>query len=69
MNSNLNSLNWIWVPAPIFSGRKAKYYDLPKNGRFIVRMSKHYAAVVDGVIYDTFDSSNKMVYGYWKKEI
>jgi hypothetical protein len=35
-------------------------------GRFILRMSHHVAAVVDGVLTDTFDSSEKCVYLAWE---
>jgi hypothetical protein len=41
--------------------------ELPK-GRLICNVSKHYSAVVDGVLNDTYDSSrngNRCVYGYW----
>ena len=43
--------------------------ELPK-GRLIVQVSKHYTAVIDGVIHDTFDPSRggtRCVYGYWVK--
>jgi hypothetical protein len=39
-------------------------------GRIIVRLSKHYAAVVDGVLHDTHDCSRdgtRCVYGYFKE--
>ena len=61
----LRSIGWQWQSAPIFPGRKARYYDIP--GTAILRMAKHYAAVVDGVLLDSWDSSNKMVYGFWAK--
>ena len=41
--------------------------ELP-SGRLIVSLSKHYAAVIDGVVYDTRDPSRegtRCVYGYW----
>jgi hypothetical protein len=57
---------WVWHSAPKFDGRKAKVWDMPK-GPVIVQMAKHYAAVIDGVVNDTWDSSEKMVYGYWAK--
>ncbi len=66
MSETLSSLGWTWKSAPKFEGRKARYSDLP-SGRHIARMSKHYAAVVDGVLHDSWDSSEKMVYGYWSK--
>lgn len=64
MDAALRSLGWRWQPAPKLSGRKARYFDLPQ-GRLIARMARHYAAVIDGVLRDDWDSSNKMVYGYW----
>lgn len=36
------------------------------KGRFILRMSHHVAAVKDGVLYDTFDSSAKCLYTAWE---
>ena len=39
-------------------------------GRLIVSVSKHYTAVIDGVVHDTFDPTrggNRCVYGYWIK--
>lgn len=65
IDAALRSKGWVWRSAPKFQGRKAKYSDLPK-GRVIARMAKHYAAVIDGVLMDTWDSSDKMVYGYWE---
>ena len=38
--------------------------------RVLCRLSKHYAAVVDGVLNDTYDSSRegkRCVYGYYTK--
>ena len=44
--------------------RKACRDDFP-NGRLILKMKKPYAAVVDGVIYDSWDSRDRDVLGYW----
>lgn len=44
--------------------------ELP-GGNIIVSLSKHYAAVIDGVLHDTFNCSRngrRCVYGYWIKE-
>lgn len=60
----LKQLGYTWHPAPKFDGRKAKCSDMPK-GVVIARQAKHFVAVIDGVPHDTWDSSNKMVYGYW----
>lgn len=41
--------------------------ELPQ-GRLICRVSKHYTAVINGVIHDNHDPSRdgtRMVYGYW----
>jgi hypothetical protein len=43
--------------------------ELPKEGTLIVRLSKHYSTVIDGVIHDTYDPSRegrRCVYGYWR---
>lgn len=36
------------------------------RGRYILNMAGHLTACVDGVIYDTWDCSNKCVYNAWK---
>ena len=41
--------------------------ELPK-GRIICRVTRHYVAVINGVINDTYDCSRdgtRCVYGYW----
>lgn len=45
--------------------------ELP-SGKIIVRLSKHYAAVIDGVLHDTYDcgrDETRCVYGYWSQAI
>ncbi len=39
---------------------------LHPTGSFILRMAHHFAAVVDGTLYDTWDSSGKCVYVAWQ---
>ena len=68
MTAALKQLGWSWRTAPKFDGRKARYSDMPKGERVIVRMAKHFAAVCEGQLHDTWDSSRKMVYGYWSKD-
>lgn len=63
----LKRYGWVWVSAPKLIGRKARYSDLPTTGNLIMRMAGHYAALVDGVLNDSWDSRHKMVYGYWQK--
>lgn len=45
--------------------------ELPSTGKLILSLSRHFAAYVDGVLYDTYDCSRegtRCVYGYWIKE-
>jgi hypothetical protein len=58
---------WIWMKAPTFEGRKARCSDMPK-GRVIAKQARHFVAVIDGVANDSWNSSDRMVYGYWAKE-
>lgn len=39
-----------------------------RKGNFILRMAHHVAAVKDGQLYDTWDSSRRCVYAAWKIE-
>jgi hypothetical protein len=66
----MNSLGFIWIPTmKIGSGCKVhlKSEELPK-GKIICNVSKHFVAVIDGVINDTHDCSRngtRCVYGYY----
>ncbi len=56
-------LGWKWIACMgIGTGCKVhlRSEELPP-GRLIVRVSKHYAAVIDGVLHDTYDHSQKRV--------
>lgn len=61
-----------WVPTmKVGQGCKVhlKRSELP-GGTLILSLSRHYACVKDGVLYDTYDCSRnetRCVYGYWKK--
>ena len=62
-----------WVPT-MFIGSGCKVHlredELPK-GRIIVSLSRHLAAVIDGVLHDIKDCSRqgtRCVYGYFTKE-
>ena len=65
------SLGLVWTPTmQIGSGCKFHLRDgeLP-IGRLVVAVSKHFVAVIDGVIHDTHDCSRdgtRCVYGYWE---
>lgn len=75
------SLGFKWVPC-MFVGQGCKVHlsdgELPM-GRLVVAVSKHYTAVIDGVIHDTYNpqrttmwsdengyrKAERCVYGYW----
>jgi len=60
-----------WTPTMQIGGGCSVHLradELPA-GRLIVRLSRHFAAVIDGVLHDTHDCSRdgtRCVYGYWK---
>jgi hypothetical protein len=66
----LRRLGWRWIessPAPHRRHRALHFAELPA-GRLIVALSTHVCAVIDGVIYDTYDCSRggrRRPYGYW----
>ena len=66
----MESLKFGWTPTMgIGTGCQVhlKPDELP-SGRIVVSLSGHYAAVVDGVLHDTYDCSReetRCVYGYW----
>ena len=68
----MEDLGWTWVPTmSIGSGCTVHLRgdELPP-GRILTSLSRHYAAVVDGVVHDTYDSTRggeRCVYGYFKK--
>jgi hypothetical protein len=80
----MRSIGFEWVPCmQIGSGCKVHLLkgELPM-GRIVASLSKHYTAVVDGVIHDTFNPtratiwhgedgtktmSHRCVYGYWRQ--
>ena len=63
---------FVWTPTmSIGSGCKVhlRADELPK-GRLIISVSRHYTAVIDGVLHDTHDCTHggkRCVYGYWRK--
>lgn len=69
----MEDLGWAWTPTmKIGQGCKVhlRAEELP-SGRLIVAVSKHYVAVIDGVVHDTHDctrNGTRCVYGYWQKK-
>ncbi len=70
MQRYLKGLGFAWTPTMTIGGGckvHLRSEELP-TGRLICRVSKHFVAVIDGVIHDTHDCSregNRCVYGYW----
>lgn len=64
----LKKLGWVWVSAPKIVGRKARCADLFDKGMVIARQAHHIVAVNFGLPNDIFDSSTRMIYGYWTKQ-
>jgi hypothetical protein len=68
----LTKLGWKFTPTmSIGSGCKVhlRSDELP-GGRLIVSLSRHLAAVIDGVVHDLSDPSrggSRCVYGYWSR--
>lgn len=68
----LESLGWKWTPTmTIGSGCKVhlRADELPP-GRLIVSLSKHVAAVIDGVVHDIYEDARggtRCVYGYFSR--
>ena len=73
MRRLMSDLGWTWVPL-MKVGQGCTVHvrreELP-HGRLILRLSRHYAAFIDGVLHDTHDSSrggSRCVYGFWRAE-
>jgi len=64
-------LGFVWTPTmKVGSGctTHLRTDELPAKGKLVCSLSRHYAAVIDGVIHDTHDPSrggSRCVYGYW----
>ena len=67
----MTELGFEWVAAmQVGQGCKThlRRSELPPEGHLVVSVSKHMAAVIDGVLFDTYDCSrdgSRCVYGYW----
>lgn len=72
MHKIMEHLGWVWTPTmQIGQGCKVhlKEDELPA-GRLVVSISKHYCAVIDGVVHDTYledRDGTRCVYGYYSK--
>ena len=62
----LKRYGFVWMKAPQFAGRKARCSDL--TGVVIAKQARHFVAVIGGVAHDAWNSTERMVYGYWAKQ-
>lgn len=67
----MRELGFDWTPTMLV-GQGCRVHlkadELPP-GKLVVAVSKHYTAVIDGELHDTFDCSRngtRCVYGYWQ---
>lgn len=44
-----------------------EFAELHPRGTYILALSGHVVCVIDGVLYDTWDSSNELVLYYWRR--
>lgn len=67
----METIGFVWTPCMgIGTGCKVhlREGELPM-GRLVVAVSRHYTAVIDGVIHDTYNphrGGQRCVYGYWR---
>lgn len=68
----MKSLGWLWMPTMLI-GQGCKVHlnaeELPR-GPLVVTVSRHWVAVLDGVLHDNHDSrrgGTRCVYGYFSK--
>lgn len=65
----MGRLGFEWVPMPVGT---MLVQDTFGKGVYVVSLCKHYTAVVDGIIYDTYNPSRgkkRRVYGYWRRRV
>jgi hypothetical protein len=68
----METIGWEWTPTMAIGQGCTVHLradELPA-GRLVVSVSKHWVAVIDGVIHDTYDCSRdgtRCVYGYWER--
>ena len=66
MDAIMSGLGWTYFPVPQQAGGTATAKVMPP-GRLVAYMTKHYAAVIDRVVYDSWDSSEQEIHGFWRK--
>jgi hypothetical protein len=70
---HLRTLGFTWTPTATFGSTQRVHMDAAEvpPGRHILRLRRHFVALIDGVIHDTFEPNHtraNCVYGYWTPE-
>ena len=65
-----NGFKWVGIKVEKGSKRPTvqSFTKAHKEGTYILRVSHHVVSVSEGYFWDTWDSGNKSVYGYYVKE-
>ena len=64
MNLAMESQGWFYTKTTK-TGGLSFYYDMPKDVTLLCNMPKHFVAMQNGIILDTFNSSGRHIVGYW----
>lgn len=64
----LHRLGWRRYIAPTTNCTIREFCEDHPKGRYILALSGHVVACIDGNIFDTWDSSDEIVIYYWQKE-
>jgi len=69
----LSLWGFVWTPT-MFPGQGTRIHlaqgEVPQEGIYILRLSRHLCTVVDGTIHDTYDpgrNATRCVYGWWQR--
>lgn len=61
----MHDIGFVYAQTP---AGKFKISNLPKDGVYIAHAHNHVSAVIDGVINDTYDTSDEVLKGYWLRQ-
>lgn len=68
----LKKLGYKYCPISNKKGNKrptvTEFSKAHTSGTYVLVVANHYVCSKDGFFYDTFDSGDKSLYGYWEKE-
>ena len=66
----MKDLGYTYITFKAIKGQKRmnvkRFAEEFQEGRYLLNCACHIVAVVDGYYYDTWNSGEKCVYGYWK---